>query len=263
MERIGIEVIHARVLAIAKEFDKICTRHQIPYYMLGGTMLGAIRHKGFIPWDDDMDFGVPMAYYDQLEKILKEELPSNYRCCTYKNHPAVIHNYFKIEDRETVLDDRTRFSIPLEEQLGVNIDVFPLCKCQLNDPIMKKVHFYKNLLGAFMNSRSRPNSITRKFAKAFLRFIAGGSPLKVNEKMDLLLHNTDKGECLGNLLGHWGAKEIIPCDWYGSGVRYSFGDTSFVGIKSYDKYLTKLYGNYMQLPPEEKRVPHEENVYLR
>ena len=79
MKRIGIDEIHARVLAIAKEFDKICTRHQIPYYMLGGTMLGAIRHKGFIPWDDDMDFGVPIAYYDQLEEILKEELPSNYR----------------------------------------------------------------------------------------------------------------------------------------------------------------------------------------
>lgn len=263
MERIGIDDIHARVLAIAKEFDKICTRHHIPYYMLGGTMLGAIRHKGFIPWDDDMDFGVPIAYYDQLEDILKEELPEKYRCSTYKNHPSVIHNYFKIEDRETVIDDRTRFSLPLAEQLGVNIDVFPLCRCRLNDPVMKKVHFYKNLLGAFMNSRSCPNSLSRKFVKAFLRFIAGGSPIKLNKKMDLLLHHTNQGECLGNLLGHWGLKEIIPCDWYGCGVRYRFEDTSFVGVKSYDKYLTKLYGNYMQLPSEEKRLPHEENVYLR
>ena len=256
-------MIHARVLAIAKEFDRICTKHGIPYYMLGGTMLGAIRHKGFIPWDDDMDFGVPIAYYDQLEEVLKEELPSKYRCCTHKNHPCVIHNYLKIEDRETVLDDRVRFSLPLSEQLGVNIDVFPLCRCKLDDPIMKKVTYYKTLLGSFMNSRSTPNSLPKYIVKTFLRFIAGRSPIKVNNKMDLLLHEADTGDCLGNLLGHWGTKEIIPFDWYGSDVRYRFEDTSFVGLKSYDQYLTKLYGNYMQLPPEEKRVPHEKNVFLR
>ena len=263
MEKIGIEEIHARVLAIAKEFDKICTRHQIPYYMLGGTMLGAIRHKGFIPWDDDMDFGVPIAYYDQLEEILKDELPLNYRCCTYKNHPCVIHNYFKIEDRETVIDDRIRFSLPLTEQLGVNIDVFPLCRCRLNDPVMRRVGYYKMLRGSFMNSRSHPDNLPRKVVKAFLRIIAGGSPIKVNNRMYLLLHNTDKGDCLGNILGHWGAKEIIPSEWYGSGVRYCFEDASFVGLMSYDKYLTKLYGDYMQQPSEEKRRPHEENVFLR
>lgn len=262
MERIGIDEIHARVLAIAKEFDKICTRHHIPYYIIGGTMLGAIRHKGFIPWDDDMDFGVPLDYYSQLEDILMEELPSNYRCCTYKNHPCVIHNFFKIEDRETVFDDRDRYPIPLNEQIGVNIDIFPLSRCRLDDPVMKKVTYYKTLLGAFMNSQSHPDSLPRKIVKASLRFIAGGSALKVNNKMEQLLHNT-KGDCLGNLLGHWGAKEIIPYDWYGDGVRYSFEDTSFVGIMSYDKYLTKLYGDYMQLPPEEKRATHMGNVFLR
>ena len=261
MEKIGINEIHARVLAIAKEFDRICTRHNIPYFMIGGTMLGAIRHKGFIPWDDDMDFGVPIEYYDQLEKYLKEELPLNYRCCTYKNHPCVIHNYIKIEDRETVFDDRVRFPLPLSEQIGVNIDIFPLCRCRLDDPVMKKVTYYKTLLGAFMKSRSHPDSFPRKIVKAFLRFIAGGSPVKVNNKMEQLLHNT-QGDCLGDLLGH-GSIEIIPCDWYGSGVRYQFEDTSFVGIMNYDKYLTKVYGDYMQLPPEGKRAIHMDNVYLR
>ena len=95
MERIDIEEVHSRVLAIAKEFDRICTLHGIPYYMIGGTMLGAIRHKGFIPWDDDMDFGVPIEHYQELINILEKELPYPFRCCTYKNHPAVLFNFLK------------------------------------------------------------------------------------------------------------------------------------------------------------------------
>ena len=74
MEKLGIEDVHKYVLAIAKEFDRICTEHHIPYYMVDGTMLGAVRHQGFIPWDDDMDFGVPIEYYKGPEEILENEL---------------------------------------------------------------------------------------------------------------------------------------------------------------------------------------------
>ena len=66
MEKIGIKEIQQHLLGIAKEFDRICTKHNIPYFMLYGTMLGAVRHKGFIPWDDDMDFGVPIEYYTTI-----------------------------------------------------------------------------------------------------------------------------------------------------------------------------------------------------
>ena len=89
MKLLEIKETQACLLNIAKEFDRICTKHNIPYYMIFGTMIGAIRHKGFIPWDDDMDFGVPIEYYKQLEAILEIELPYPYRCCNYKNHPAI------------------------------------------------------------------------------------------------------------------------------------------------------------------------------
>ena len=91
MKKLNIEECHARLLKIAEIFDIICKDNGIPYYMLGGTMLGAIRHKGFIPWDDDMDFGVPRKYYKDLIDIFDKKLPNPYKYHTYNNSDAVIY----------------------------------------------------------------------------------------------------------------------------------------------------------------------------
>lgn len=265
MEKIGIEEIHSRVLAIAKEFDKICTRHQIPYYMLGGTMLGAVRHKGFIPWDDDMDFGVPIEHYSELIKCLEQELPSPYCCCTYWNHPAVLYNFIKIEDRFTCIDDKT-IALPMDQKLGVNIDVFPLNVCSLGGKAEKEVRKKVDLLGKlYQESFAHPNSRLRKTTKKCLRLLVGGTSKKkqMQQEIDQMLFSIHQGDSLGNLLGRWSEKEIVPIEWYGSGKRYDFEDTSFVGLEDYDNYLTRLYGDYRQLPPEEERRAHVENVFLR
>lgn len=262
MERIGINEIHARVLAIAKEFDKICTRHQIPYYMLGGTMLGAIRHKGFIPWDDDMDFGVPIEYYQELINCLESELPYPYRCCTYKNHPAVLFNFMKIEDQSTCIDDKT-VSLPLDQKLGVNIDIFPLNVCTLAGKAERQIMKKKALLAmVYQDSFTRPDSRLRKMVKKCLRMVYGKSPRELQEEIDRLLFSIHHGDSLANLLGRWAEKEIVPIEWYGKNKRYEFEDTSLIGLEDYDKYLTRLYGDYMKLPPENKRVAHVGNVYI-
>lgn len=263
MQRIGIEDVHQHVLRIAKEFDRICTVHHIPYFMIGGTMLGAIRHGGFIPWDDDMDFGVPIEYYKVLESLLSKELPYPYRCCTYKNHPGVLHNFMKIEDQSTCIDDKA-INLPVEQKLGLNIDIFPLNKCSFGGKreiqLRKRVAF---LGRAYMKSVSHPNSRIRSLVKYVLRTISGGTPGKLQAEIEKRLFDIHEGDYRGNLLGRWGEKEIIPIEWYGEGNRYAFEDTSFVGISEYDKYLTRLYGDYVSLPPEEHRVAHVENVYLR
>ena len=263
MKRIGIDEVHARILNIAKEFDRICTLHHIPYYMLSGTMLGAVRHKGFIPWDDDMDFGVPIEYYPQLTKCLEQELPSPYRCCTYKNHPAVLYNFIKIEDQSTCIDDKV-VDLPLEQKLGLNIDVFPLNVCSLGGEAEKKVRKKKKMMGMiYQESFAHPNSSLRKMVKKFLRLIFGKNPIKMQNEIDRMLFSIHEGNYLGYLLSGWAEKEIIPIEWYGSGKRYEFEDTTFVGVEKYDNYLTHLYGNYMQLPPENERRPHVDDVYIR
>lgn len=95
MQKLYINDIHARLLVIAKTVCHICEQHDIPIYMVGGTMLGAIRHKGFIPWDDDMDFAVTYDNYTRLKDILANELPSPFRLVTFENNKAMRSFFFE------------------------------------------------------------------------------------------------------------------------------------------------------------------------
>lgn len=248
-------------LDIVEKIKEICDKNNINYSLNGGTLLGAVRHKGFIPWDDDMDFGVPYEYYSKLERVLAQQLRHPYKSYCYKNHIAAFDNFIKIVDTSTRLDDK-KYNIPLNEQLGLNIDIFPLVRCKKRDKRIYKIKFYKTLIGSFYISQSHPDSRMRKAAKLLLQIMAGGSTKPSQNKIEKLLAKKSNGNYLANFLGHWQEKEIIPIEWYGDNTRFEFEDTSFIGIRNYDAYLKQLYGDYMQLPPVEKRIAHIDNVYL-
>ena len=261
MEKIGIKEIQQHLLGIAKEFDRICTKHNIPYFMLYGTMLGAVRHKGFIPWDDDMDFGVPIEYYKQLEDILEKELQPPYRLCTFRNSPATVLPFDKIEDRSTVMYKET-LRLPIEKQMGVNIDIFPLNKCNINDPEPFKLKKMTWLLGgAFTNSKIH-TSFWHRLRKSVLRLLLGGRPIYMQRRIEKLMYKVNKGDRLGYLLGA-ATRNTVPIEWFGEGKRYVFEDTSFIGPINYEGHLSHIFNDYMTLPPEDKRPSHSDNVFLR
>jgi lipopolysaccharide cholinephosphotransferase len=261
MKRINLEEQHQRILHIAEVFDRICTEHGIPYYMLGGTMLGAIRHKGFIPWDDDMDFGVPFEYFQKLTGILETNLPEGMRCCTYSNCKAVVYPFMKIEDTETCIDD-PRIVLPVEEKLGINVDVFPLAACDKNSK--DAAHARKLLrLQTLLFVDSPDKGIIKTIIKMTLRLITSFKKQYLPMKMLSILSSMKTGSDIYNVFGRWGIKESVDKNWYGTNVRYDFEHLKLCGFKDYDKYLTQMYGDYMQLPPEEQRIAHVDNIYLR
>ncbi len=261
MRQIEIEEVHRRLLNIAQVFDEICTKHNIPYYMLGGTMLGAIRHKGFIPWDDDMDFGVPIERYSELIMLLKQELPAPFRCCTYDEYDSVLSPYVKIDDAETCIDDNC-VGLQLEKKIGLNIDVFPLYKCEPNDKhITKTWSLQKQYVKVYVKS-TKP-TILKSWAKAILRILYPIRRRDMLTKMLTEMNNVKTGSYLANVFGAWGDKEVVPIEYYGTGVRYKFENITLCGLEKYDLYLKKLYGDYMQLPPEDQRHLHGDNVYIR
>ena len=255
-----ISEVHSILLDIAKEFDRVCKANDIPYYMLGGTMLGAVRHKGFIPWDDDMDFGVPRPYYDKLVTALERDLSYPYRCCTYRTNPGVFAAIMKIDDCRTVADD-PRVRVPLSEQIGVNIDVFPLDYCNPDDRVLKKIYWWEFIYQSIYVGNSS-GSLWKNALKSVLSAICPLSRIKMLDRMHKMLGEMGKGPMLANVFGAWREKECIPVAWYGERVEYPFEDAAFYGLKEYDKYLTKMYGDYMTPPKRDIHI-HLNNVYWR
>ena len=99
---ISLPECHSILLNIATAFHNICVAHNIPYYMLGGPQLGAVRHRGMIPWDDDMDFGVPREYFEQLKQILSTELQSSYNVISIDNTDYQVVKYGDVNGDGTI-----------------------------------------------------------------------------------------------------------------------------------------------------------------
>jgi len=262
MEQIDLQLRQRLLLDIAKEVCRIGKNHQIPIFMVGGTMLGAIRHKGFIPWDDDMDFGVTYDHYFELIDILKKELPPRFKCLYYEDDSPVHSFFFKVEDSHTVIDDPW-VNLPIEKKLGLSIDIFPIVSCTKTggEEAAKKVRRLINKERARMISQNA--SLPKKFAKHVVGFFSFGNYLKERRQIKKIIDEIPSGDCFCNIVSPQFWKIIWPKDTFNDLDEYAFEDTKFLGPKDFDAYLTRCYNNYMQLPPEEKRRAHALGVYFR
>lgn len=263
MRKLTIEELHAHVLEMGKEFDRICRKHGIPYYMLGGTMLGAVRHKGIIPWDDDMDFGIPRQYYAEFEKYAKEELPSKFRFITYRNSEYACLGIGKMYDSTTLFPEI--YSVNAKEELGVNIDIFPLDYTNGNkgffsiNRYMRSLFKIQKLLFVEAQNRTPAKRLLAKVAQCIFKIKRERIPAYIDSFM---LKHQGKSHVF-NITGAWAMKELVPANIFGTPTEYEFEDTKFYGVENPDAYLKLLYGDYMQLPPEEKRHIHAINYYYR
>ena len=253
MNNIEINDMHWAILDIAKCFHQICEINKIPYYMLGGTMLGAIRHKGFIPWDDDMDFGIPRTYINLFIKICKRNLPWYYKLvCSEDYEYQINYDTIKLIDIRYSIKEVGRET--LNVNMGLFIDIFPLDES--NDSWSR---FSRN---AIILSLLRWNSLKyiplKNNSHPKQKIIAYLVKLLPNDFCKNLAHSIllKKGSHYSNYGGFWHAKETISKKTFGAPLLYEFEDTYFYGVQDSNSYLTSLYGDYMKLPPENKRHLH-------
>lgn len=252
--------LHSILLDIAKEFHRICVKHDIPYYMVAGTMLGAVRHKGFIPWDDDMDFGVPREHYERLKSVFQKELSEKYNVFTMDNSESLLINILKISDMRTEIFEIYKEN--LTERIGVNIDIFPLDSVDKKTCKRKTIQLLLRLQGyIFLSIKSRTfiKKIIALSLKILRPFLSRNTIINYIEK-----HLIGKeGRYITNIYGAYGARETMAEDVVGNPVLYEFEDTSFYGVANPSAYLSLLYGDYMELPPESKRHLHIKDVYWK
>lgn len=248
--------IQKRIFAIAKDFHKIMSQNKIPYYMLGGTMLGAIRHKGFIPWDDDMDFGIPRTHYTEALDILKKELPKKFHIKT-SNDGSVLYDSSKIEDTTTIMHEiEENTDLPTA---GLFIDIFPLDEGNNCWGITSRNWWIRRLWGINSFKFRKPAGRVNKIIAIFVKFF----PPNFFKKLASILLKKH-GDYIINYGGFYEKKEIIPKKVFGDPTLYNFEDTELYGVADYDRYLKALYNStYMDLPPVEKRRFHIIECFIK
>ena len=266
LKQIDIKECHQHLLEIATCFDQLCATHQIPYYMLGGTMLGAIRHKGFIPWDDDMDFGIPRPFFDRFIEIAEKELPQQYSLLTRQNSPAIPKGFIKIQLKGSKLIEKVFDTQKTDFYNGIAIDVFPLDGCKQSTLLDRLRIKYIFLLIRIHEGRFCSLDI-RKGMKKLVAAIIKKMPLndkKLADRIDQLIQSWDyeASPMLSNCYGHWKEREIIRKQIFGQPKRYTFGSISLYGVSDANNYLEQLYGDYMKLPPKEQQLTHADEIYI-
>lgn len=244
---------------------KILDKNDLEYYLIGGTLLGAIRHKGFIPWDDDIDIAMPRKDYDKLQKIISKN--KNILGDNLYFHSLELGNlnfpFTKVYNHDILVRD-WRYNDKYEKYLW--IDIFPIDGLPSNDEECNKMYknasFYKKLLAyrkstlkfLFHNKKKLPLNILKMFIKIFLNIIP--SKVILNGFMkQIKKYPYDKCSYVGNFVWGYGPNEKMKkeCLKY---INVEFEGSIYKGLKNYDEYLSSLYGDYMKLPPEDKRVTH-------
>lgn len=253
--------IHDIDLKLTKEFLKICKKHKLKYYIIGGTFLGAIRHKGFIPWDDDMDIAMPRDDYEVFLKVANDELPKGMKLVTFYNDEKYRYFLPRIVDLNTEIVEKRYEKIG--EKSNLFIDIFPIDGTP-NNSILRKIYYFRILLNRMLVSWYYIDTIDpsrkRKKYEKILIFLGKVLPTKkiINPrkklmKIDKLLkrNKIETSNNIGTIMGAYRTREIVPKKYFGKPTEYNFENLKLTGPEMYDEYLTHMYGDYMK-PPENK-----------
>lgn len=258
MEKEQLLKVQKIQLEMAKDIKRVCEENEIPYFMYRGTFLGAVRHKGVIPWDDDMDFGMLRKDYEKFCRIANEKLSEQYCFQNWHTDENYALPFGKVRKRGTVFVEAKCARLP---ENGIYIDIYPLDYAPA-DPHQRKV-LAKKLLHLFrvklMKCRYTPwmeeNKIIWKKRIGYLlyQFVAlFFSQQALRRCYEKLVLEVPEGDTLYE-------QSALPIAYYFEKAwcaelkEYAYEDTSFSGPENYDAFLSSLYGDYMELPPADKR----------
>lgn len=245
-------------IELLREVDRICRKCKIHYNMVGGTMLGAIRHGGYIPWDDDADIGFLRAEYEKFRKACKTELDTErFYFQEIRDTEGYRWGYGKLRRKNTKFVRLGQEFMPYEQ--GIFIDLFPMDNVPDN-LLIRKIHFFtcfllRKFLWSEVGYRTEQNRgirllyglmrlVPRKVLVKWYEFMTRIYSCRKTELVRILTFPAPKGT-YGFYRG-----------WFLKQGRYRFGSITLTGARDYDGYLRHKFGNYMELPPEDERKVH-------
>ncbi len=265
MKQLSHREIQLYLMDILKAVDSFCRENGIRYSMAYGTLLGAVRHKGFIPWDDDIDLVMPRPDYERFVATFGQEPGSRYRCLHHKlgaGGDRFVHFFSKVEDTRT----RSLQGKGCEYDFGLNIDIFPL-DGKPEDPAVQKMMerrltSYAHRLNICGTGFDLLNFHQPLFTKLEAHLMGAEHWCR---KIDSAVRAYPYGN--SRLAGavsvtHNGTREIFERAMLEDCIDLNFEGCPFRAFRRWDEWLTQMFGDYMTPPPEGRRKTHDLTVYL-
>lgn len=243
---------------LLKIFVELCGRYDLRYFLVCGSALGAVKYKGFIPWDDDIDVGMPRADYEVFLSKAQEELPENLFLQNYRTDKYFPHVYTKLRNSDTTLIESNMSHLKINH--GIYIDIFPLDGVPESSKEVKKLKLKKKVLSWFhycaLNNKGNWKVTFRNCILRFFRFHKRTQNALYRLDKVISKYDTENSEIWCNH-GNWqGDLEYAPKWQYGCGVEAEFEDLKVTVPEHYDDYLTQKYGNWRADPPTDKQRSH-------
>lgn len=243
------------LLAVLQQYHEFCDEHHLTYYLIGGGLIGAIRHQGFIPWDDDIDVAMPREDYEKFLS-LKDRIPSGYKVA----EPFISTDYSNTMVRMYSTNYKIQQNYLKKFTIGPWIDVFPL-DYTYDNSTLRKLHFDIVYLLKILNACKLGGIEVTGGLKSKLKFLTYQALRPIPKDLlstlfikTITLKQTPS-KYLANLTGRWREKEMIEAVEMNSRSLYDFESIQVYSFLNYDKWLSRVYGEYMTLPPENKRIP--------
>ena len=251
------------MLKILKEVHKICEENNIKYFLSDGTLIGAIRHQGFIPWDDDLDIGMLREDYEKFCKIAPQILSENFILQNFQTDKGYGLQFGKVILKNTVWIEKVAKNTN-RQWSGIYIDIFPYDNITENKKMQKLINrLYIFIQGLILikfkyinisNYESMAKKLKYVLKKIYLCTIS--KKLLIYIRDSICKRYLNKSNTLVTKYGGNFYKNQNPYNFYKDLTLQTFEDTSFYIPKNYDKILKNLYGNYMDIPPIEKQRQH-------
>lgn len=253
MNKETLQKLHSTLLEMLIELDRVCRENNIHYFLDSGSALGAVRHGGFIPWDDDVDIGMLRDDYDRFLQIAPKSLDSKYFLQTRDNDKYYNKLHAKLRKNNTVYLESAYDNKLMH--CGIFIDIFPFDKIPKTCSgfwIWLNQSFQRMFVYKFIDDGEPRN----RFKLWISNIIIGKNPTKRFDKLCKIFSNTNaKGLISYN---YFFKEHYVFCkNDFSQFIEVNFEGGKFLLMNGFDNYLRKMYGNYMQLPPENKRITHD------
>jgi lipopolysaccharide cholinephosphotransferase len=255
---------------LLKEFIAICEKHGLRYYLFGGSCLGAIRHQGFIPWDDDLDIAMPRPDFNRLIALTKEFKEPFFLQSVYSDN-RYSYPYAKLRNSDTCFKEAVFAFTNMNH--GIWIDIFPLdgmskkpnaTNVKSIKPYFLWFRWYFSYLSAMLHKPRFDKHffldiITNLISIIFFPFgILNWNSKSISKSIQKIPY--EEASLVGPYLTMYFNREALPSSVFGEGVIAKFEGLEVKVPADYHRYLTHIFGDYMKLPPKEKQMGHHYHV---